>query len=833
MRSLKFAFRTLFRTPFVTVVAIISLALGIGATAGIFSVFHQVLLQSLSVPSPSQLVNLNAPGPKPGSQSCGQAGDCDAVFSYAMFRDLQKVQTVFTGIAAHVGFGVNLAYEGQTSSSVGLLVSGSYFPVLELQPALGRLLNSSDDKLVGESRVVVLSYDYWSSRFGLDPSVLNKQLIVNGQSLTIVGVSPRGFVGTTIGLRPDVFVPITLRSLMQPGFNGWARRTSYWAYLFARLRPGMTIDGARASLGTQYHSIINAVEAPLQQDMSDQTMARFRAKPIVLEPGGRGQSSVPKDAKTPLGLLLAVTGFVLLIACANIANLLLARSAARAGEMAIRLSIGANRARLIGQLITESLLLAALGGLAGLLVAHWTLALITSLLPPEVQHTLTFSISGAVVLFAIGLTIGTGLLFGLFPALHSTRPDLVSTLKNQAGQPSGAKGAARFRLVLATSQIALSMMLLAASGFFVKSLLNVSRVDLGIKIDHVITFGLSPDLSGYSLDRTRVFFQRLEDELRGTPGVTAVTISSVPLLSGSNWGNDVAVQGFKAGSDTDSNSRFNEIGPGYFSALGIPLIAGREFTDADTINSTKVAIVNQTFAKKFGLGTDAVGKLMGSGSGYKSKLDTTIVGVVQDAKYSQVKQKVPPLFFKPYRQDAHVGGMQVYVRTAGDPSQEASAITAVVKRLDPNLPVEQLKTLPQQVRDNTFLDRMMTTLSAAFAVLATLLAAIGLYGVLAYTVAQRTREIGLRMALGAAPARVRAMVLRQVAIMTLVGAVIGLVGAFEVGKGAQSILYQMTGADPWVLAISAGALALVAMCAGFIPAHRASRVDPMLALRYE
>jgi predicted permease len=832
MGSLKFAIRTLFRTPFVTAIAIVSLALGIGATAGIFSVFHQVLLQSLAVPDPSELVNLGAPGPKPGFGSCGRAGDCDVVFSYAMFRDLQKTQTVFTDIAAHVGFGANLAYQAQTSSGEGLLVSGSYFPVLELQPALGRLLNSNDDTLVGESRVVVLSYNCWSSRFGLDPTILSKQVIVNGQSLTVVGVAPKGFDGTTIGMRPAVFVPITLRSVLDVD-TGWSLRTDYWAYLFARLRPGVTIEAARASLGTQYHAIINDVEAPLQKDMSARTMARFRAKPILLAPGGRGQSSVPDEAATPLRLLLGVTAFVLLIACANIANLLLARSAARAGEMAIRLSIGASRTRLIGQLLTESLLLAVLGGIAGLVVAHWTLVLVTSLLPPEVQHTITFSISGTVILFGIGLTFATGLLFGLFPALHSTRPDLVSTLKNQAGQPSGARGAARFRLLLATSQIALAMMLLASSGLFVKSLLNVSRVDLGFKVDHVATFGLSPDLNGYSFGRTRLFFPHLEDELRAEPGVTAVTVSNVPILAGRNRQRDVAVQGFNAGPDTDSNSHYNKVGPGYFSALGIPLIAGREFTDADTVNSAKVAIVNQTFAKKFGLGSDAVGKLMGAGNGYRSKLDMTIVGVVEDAKYSEVKQKVPPQFFMPYRQDTELGGMHVYVRTSGDVVLAASAITAVVKRLDPNLPIEELETLPEQVRNNTFLDRMMMTLSAAFALLATLLAAIGLYGVLAYTVAQRTREIGLRMALGAAPDRVRGMVLRQVAIMTLVGVLVGLAGALGVGKGAQSILFQMTGADPTVLALSAVVLALVALCAGFIPAHRASRVDPMRALKYE
>jgi ABC-type antimicrobial peptide transport system permease subunit len=325
---------------------------------------------------------LSAPGPKPGFGNCGRAGDCEVVFSYAMFRDLQKAQTVFTDIAAYVDFAANLAFESQTSTGDGLLVSGSYFPVLKLQPALGRLLNSNDDHLVGESQVVVLGYNYWSSRFGLDPAVLNKQLIVNGHSLTVVGVAPKGFDGTTIGMRPALFVPITLRSLLDANHNAWSLRTDYWAYLFARLRPGTTIDAARASLGAQYHAIINDVEAPLQKDMSPQTMARFRAKPILLAPGGRGQSSVPDQAKTPLRLLLGVTAFVLLIACANIANLLLARSTARAGEMAIRLSIGASRARLIGQLLTESLLLAALGGIAGLVVAQWTLMLVISLLPP-------------------------------------------------------------------------------------------------------------------------------------------------------------------------------------------------------------------------------------------------------------------------------------------------------------------------------------------------------------------------------------------------------------------------------------------------------------------
>jgi len=833
MTSLKLAFRTLFKTPFVTAIAVVSLALGIGANAAIFSCFNQMLLESLNVPRPADLVNLGAPGPKPGSQNCGQVGDCDAVFSYEMFRDLQKAQTVFTGIAAHQPFGANMAFEGQTMSGQGLLVSGNYFQVLQLQPALGRLFDGNDDRLVGEAPVVVIAHGFWMKQFAGDPAVLNKTIKINSQTLTIVGVAPPAFDGTTLGNKPIVFVPITLKGLMNPGWNAWSNRTNYWAYLFARLRPGVAIDGARETLNAQYHAIVNDVEAPLQQGMSDATMTRFRAKKIAVVDGGMGQSTVRDGSTTPLYLLLGVTGFVLLIACANIANLLLARSAARAGEMAVRLSIGASRGRLIGQLLTESLLLALLGGIAGLAVAQATLKLIMALLPAQVAQSMAFSLSGRAMAFAAVTTIGTGLLFGLFPALHSTRPDLVSTLKNQAGQPSGARRAARFRLGLATAQIALSMLLLAASGFFVKSLLNVSRIELGVKADNVISFRVSPILNGYTPERVRVFYEQLEEQLRALPGATAVSVSTVPLLSGSNWGSDVAVQGFEAGPDTDSNSRYNEVGPGYFATMGNALMSGREFSAADTLTSQKVAIVNEEFVKKFKLGRDAVGKMIGSGRGYRSALDTLIVGVVQNAKYSDVKRPVPALFFRPYRQDDRLGSASFYVRTAADPAQMASAVTGAVRRLDPSLPVDNLKTLTQQVKDNTFLDRMMTTLSSLFAGLATLLAAVGLYGVLAYTVSQRTREIGLRMALGAAPARVRGMVLRQVAWMTLVGGIIGLAGAVGVGYSAGSILFELKAWDPAVLAISAVLLTVVAMAAGFIPARRASLIDPMRALRYE
>ena len=831
MPNLKFALRTLFKSPFVTIVAIVSLALGIGANAAIFSLFSQILLKPLPVPEPARLVNFAAPGPKPGSTNCSQAGDCDTVFSYPMFRDLEKVQTPFTGIAAHLSFGANLSARGQTQNGEGMLVSGSYFPVLGLTPAVGRLLTPDDDRAPGEAHVVVLSYAYWQNRFASDPAVINTTLIVNGQTMTVVGVAPKGFEGTTLGVKPQVFAPITMRGFSQPS-KAFDNRRNYWAYLFARLKPGVPLEQARAAMATPYRTIVNDVEVPLQKGMSPQTLARFKAKPILLDAGGRGQSRVTREAKAPLTLLLGVTAFVLLIACANIANLLLARGAARAPEMAIRLSIGAGRGQLVRQLLGESCLLALLGGAGGLVVAQWTLHLMAALLPAQAADTLRLEIDPIVMLFAAALAIGTGVLFGLFPALHSTRPDLISALKGQSGQPSGARSAARFRSSLATAQIAISMALLASAGLFTRSLANVSRVDLGLKADNVIMFHLSPELNGYKPEQTRQLFERVEDEIRALPGVTGVSSSTVPLISGSNWGTGVSVQGFTAGPDTDVGSQYNEVGPAYFATLGVPLLAGRDFTRADGLTAPKVAIVNEAFAKKFGLGRNPIGKRIGN-DGANGALTIEIVGLMRDAKYSEVKGAIPPLFFQPYRQDERIGSISFYVLTAGDPEAFVANIPKVVARLDANLPVENLRTLPQQVRDNVFLDRFISVLSASFACLATLLAAVGLYGVLAYTVSQRTREIGLRMALGAAPSRVRGMVLRQVGVMVVIGGAIGLAGAIGLGRLAQSLLYELQGSDPLVLAAAAVSLSLVALAAGFIPAHRASQVDPMSALRYE
>jgi len=830
MRHVRLAFRTLFRTPFVTVVAVLSLALGIGANAAIFSLTDQVLLRPLPVPEPGRLINLTAPGPNPGSQSCNQAGDCDEVFSYPMFRDLERGQRVLVGLAGHRTFGANLAIRGEPLTGEAVEVSGSYFRTLGLSPALGRLLGPEDDGAVGADPVAVLSYDFWNGRLAGDRAIVGKTIEVNGQMLTIVGVAPRDFEGTTLGSHPDVYVPLTMGAKLS-AYGAYQNRRNYWMYVFGRLKPGVTPEQAGSALNGIYGPILSDVEAALQQGMSEATMAKFKAKKIGVTPGWRGQSSIHREGKTPLAMLFGVTGVVLLIACANIANLLLARGAGRAKEMGVRLAIGAGRGHLVAQLLTESVVLALMGGVASLVVAELTLKLLASLMPADASTFLRFSLEPVVALFAGALAIVTGLLFGLFPALHSTRSEVVDSIRSNTGQIAGHRHAARFRAGLVTAQIALATGLLISAGLFLKSLVNVTKVDLGVRVDDVVTFAISPGLSGYDSAQTMALYARVEDELAHQPGVTAVTSSLVPLIAGSNWGNDVYVEGFPPGPDVDNNSRFNEVGPDYFRTLGIPLLAGREFTAADVRGGPRVAVVNQAFAKKFHLERDAVGKFMSTRS--QDSLNIAIVGLVKNAKYSSVKDSVPPVFYLPWRQDTRLRSLYFYAKTALPPAQLVQAIPPFLKRLAPSVPVEDLKTMPQQIRDNVFLDRLISILSTVFAALATVLAAVGLYGVLAYTVQQRTREIGVRMALGADAWRVRGLVVRQLGVMSVIGGLLGVGASLALGKVLQSLLYGMGGRDPVVFALSLVTLAAVALGASYVPVVRASRVDPVEALRYE
>ncbi|HKI96288.1 MAG TPA: ABC transporter permease [Gemmatimonadales bacterium] len=829
MPNIKLAFRILFRTPFVTTVAVLSLALGIGANAAIFSLANQILLKPLPVPHPERLINLTAPGPNPGWQSCGQAGNCREIFSYPMFKDLERQQTVLTGLAGHVSQGVNLAVNGAPMSGTAMLVSGSYFRTLEITPVLGRLI-ADGDEVLGADQVAVLSHAFWNTHFAADRHVVGQTIVVDGTTLTIIGVAPRGFDGTTLGITPEVFAPITIRKEFS-GFDQYQSRTTYWIYLFGRLKPGVTAAQARTALNAIYTPILQNVEAPLQDNMSAATMQRFKAKLIGVNPGYHGQSQLQHEATTPLAMLFGVTAVVLLIACANIANLLLARGANRSMEMGMRLALGAPRRRLIGQMLTESVILALMGGVASLAVAALTLKLLASLLPGEITTALHFSLQPNVLLFAGALAVGTGLLFGLFPALHNARTELIGTIRSNTGQIAGHKRAGRFRATLVTAQIALATGLLISAGLFLKSLVNVSRVNLGVQVNDVVTFSMAPERSGYDSARAVALYRRITDVLSHQPGVSAVTSSMVPLIAGSNWGNSVWVQGYPSGPDVDRNSRFNAVGPGYFSTLGIPILAGRGLTASDVDGAPRVVVVNEAFATKFHLGRNPVGTFM-SQSGPDS-LNIQIVGLARDAKYADVKDSVPPVFFVPWQQSGDPSALYFYLRSGLAPGVLLRDIPPILKRLAPTVPVENLRSMPEQVRQNTFEDRMMSILSALFASLATLLAAVGLYGVLAYTVQQRTREIGVRMALGADAARVRSLVLKQVGVMIAIGGVIGLGAAIAVGRLMHSLLYGMGGTDPVVLVGSTLLLAIVALAASYVPVLRASRVDPVEALRFE
>ena len=836
MHELKFALRSLIKTPVVTTIAVLSVALGIGANVAMFSIFNQTLMRPLPVHDPERLVNLVAPGPRSGMVSCGSAGTCNSIFSYPMFRDLEQVQTSFTGIAAHRDFGAVVAHAGTSEGGEAALVSGSYFPVLGLTPHLGRLLGPDDDRQPGSGQVAVVSYDYWQRRFGAQPDVIGQAVRVNGQPMTIVGVTPQGFHGTTFSKRPRLYVPLSMREHVVPRWKGLNDRRAFWAYLFARLKPGVSREQAQTIFNGQFRSIHTTVDLQLYQGMSPSNFDLLKNMEMTLEPGAQGQSRAPDEAGGPVTLLFGVTTFVLLICCANVANLLLGRAAARTTEMAVRLSIGAGRRHIVAQLLTESMLLAIAGGLAGLVVAHWTLGAMQVILPAAADTQLSWYIDAEMVWFAASLSLATGLLFGLFPAFHCTRPNLVTALKANAGQPSGAKAAARFRVTLATAQIALSMALLISAGLFTKSLLNVARVDLGLKTEQLVVFGVSPAMSGYAVERVRQVLDGIQEELRAYPGVVGVTTSRVRLISGSASVSDFRLQGVVYGPEDDDSAYYNHVGTDYLRTMGINLVAGRDFVRTDTQGAPKVAIVNEAFLQKNKLGRDVIGRRL-EWARRSNGFDIEIVGIAANSAYDDVKPDArfpaPPLVLMPDRQDPGLAGANIYARTSASEHDLLAAVPRIVASVDPDVPVDDPQTMTAQVVENVALDRFVTMMSAAFAMLATLLAALGLYGVLAYTVTQRTREFGLRMALGAEATTVRLLVLRQVGSMTAVGAVIGLAIAAGLSRVAESMLFQMTARDPIVFVGSAVVLITVAFCAGLIPAQRAAHVDPMSALRYE
>ena len=835
LADLGYALRTLSRQKTFTSVAVLTLALGIGVNVAMFSLFQQILLRPLPVPEPDRLVNLTDPVSKQGFRMyptlfpiarSSESGPGDTTFSYPMFRDLERAQESFEGLAAHRFFEAGVSTGERTQLATGALVSGSYFSALRLNPAHGRLLGPEDDRVDGQAESVVLSHAYWQSEFGGDPNVLGRTLILNDVPLTIVGVAPEAFQGTAVSIHPSVFVPITIAPLGNTSaafaLPNHERRDHYWVHVFARLKPGVTREAAAAALNPLYRAILSDVEAPLLINVDEQRREAFLARTIVLEPGARGQTSseILAPARNSLELLLAVSGAVLLLCCANVAGLMLLRATTRSGEIAVRAALGATGARLASLQLSESLVLALPASLLSLPVASLALAGARRVpgMPAAVPDA---SLGAAAALAAIGVAVVVSLAVGLLPIRRLVRTELGKPLQSHGARHTTTKGVARFRAALATAQVALSMALLAMTGVFAQSLANIARLDLGVDIDSVVTFSISFPPSAAT---DAGLLPRVTEALEAMPGVSSVATSLPAVLSLDEFVGQATIEGLV----DDMPFARNFVSPDYFRTFGIELLAGREFSDTDLLQG--VAIVSRRFAERLGLAPDEiVGRRVDLN---RMDIDGNplldeIIGVVSDVRSGKITDEIEPQVFQ-----AGPGGT-FYVRGAPPSGALIDAVRETVARVAPSATVAKLQTMQQQFRDNIAIERFFAGTSAVFAMLAMVLAALGLYGVLAYSVAQRSREIGLRVALGAPTVRIRGMVLRQVAGMAAVGIALGAAAAALFGRAAQSLLFGVEAGDPLALAAAAVVLTAVTLGAAYLPARRASRVDPMSVLRYE
>ena len=829
-QDLRYGFRVLARAPGFTAVAVLTLALGIGANAAIFSLTDQILLRRLPVQHPEELVVLRSPGPRQGHT--WSDSDNAASFSYPMYKELREAAgPVFSGLLARFAVTVNVAGKTGSERVDGELVSGDYFAVLGVGPALGRVLSRADETAPGADAVTVLSYDCWRRRFGGDPGVVGRTLTVNGTPLAVVGVARAGFDGVQVGQTPDLFIPITLKATMTPNWDGLDDHRDFWLAILGRLQPGLGVAAAEDELKRVFRPLLEA-ELPLMH-FPPETQERFLARTLLLDPGERGRGILQAETRQALLVLAAMVGVVLLIVCANLASLQVARGEARRRELAVRQSLGAGRRRLVGQLLAESLLLALAGAAVGLLIAGWTLAALIAAIPENYGALgLTAELDLRVLAFAVGLSVATAVLFGLAPALRSTRVDLNGALK-EGSRHSAGRATARFRHGLIGSQVALTAVLLTGAGLFTASLIRLQRLDLGFQPERLVKFSIAPELNGSSPAETLALVERLRQRLAALPGVVAVGAAELPVLADTDADSNVTVEGFTPPEGERPRVQKNWIGPGYLAALGTPPIAGRELDAGDGPGAPKVAVVNETFVRRYVASGEPIGRRFAFGDGSGTQLDIEIVGVVRDSKHMSVRSEIVPFAYLPYAQDDTLGQVTFYVRSARQPAALLPTLRDTARAIVPDQPIFDLKTLERQLAESLFTDRLLTLLSVAFGLLAALLAAVGLYGVLAQTVARRTREIGIRMALGATRERVGWLVLREIAATAGAGLAVGLVVALAAGRLVESQLFGVHAGDPVVYAGVAALLAAVAALSAFHPVRRAVRVGPSVALRYE
>ena len=841
LQDLRYSLRTMAASPGFTAMAALSLALGIGANTAIYSFMDAILLRALPVQNPESLVVLNwhskshppvAHSFSGSSHQDPKTGYTSGNFPYPAFELIRDHNPVFSTVFGFSNAGrLNLQIHGQADLGGGQYVTGAFFSGLGMPPAAGRLIDSSDDR-AGAPPIAVISYGYAQRRFGEAAKAVGQPILINENPFTIAGVAAPEFFGVNPGGLTDFYLPMHSSLLLETAFPGDMKKYGagnyYWVEVMGRLRPGVTREQARAAL------------APLFQHFVESTATNEKERAdlpaLLVQAGAGGLDSLRRQYSQPLYVLMTLVGLILAIACANIANLLLARTTARRREMALRLSLGAGRMRVVRQLLTESVLLASLGGLVGVVFAHWGIGALTLLIGNGRENfTLHANLNWRVLAVTLALSVGTGILFGLAPAIQSTRVDLISALKQTRGgeQRLRLHGWLRVSLsqALAVTQIAISLLLLVAAGLFLHTLTNLNSIALGFNRENVLLITINAMQAGYKDDALTRFYRDLQTRLSALPGVRSASMSSYALVSGSQNSTDVR---FAGQSGKNPGTSVMNVGPSFFTTMQIPILLGREINERDLGSPPSVAVVNEVFVKTYLVDQNAVGQRFLLGGGAKPR-DFTIVGVSKTARLSTLKRDTPPVVYVPYTHNPRQSqGQMVYeLRAAGDPLALAANARQVVRQADARIPISSLTTQARTIDQTIAQERTFATLCSCFAVLAVLIACVGLYGLMAYTVARRTNEIGIRIALGARRARVIWMVLREALALAAAGLGIGLPAAFAASRLVKSFLFQMKPADPLALTIAATTLLAAALLAGFVPARRASKVDPWTALRDE
>jgi predicted permease len=823
LQDIRYAFRMLAKNPAFACVVVLTLALGIGANAAIFSLLDKVLLQSLPVANPDQLAVLATYDPKRGP------GD-DSTFSYPMYRDLRDRNSVFSGVLARGGVQMNVSYGDQTERVRGELVSGNFFEVLGVRPWAGRLFTQDDDRTPGAHPVAVLSYAFWEHRFGKDPNLIGKTIVVNEQPVTVLGVTPPNFFGIDLSNNPDVRVPL----MMTPVFNPLPptrlqSRRHEWLSVMARRKPGVTAEEAQASLSLLFQQIRQGEAEILPPTVNATVRERFLSQRIALRPGEQGLRGLQNELRISLWLLFGATCAVLLILCANLANLMMARATVRAQETAVRLALGAARLRLLRQWLTEGVVLATLGGAVGVFIALWIKAGLIAFMPQDYGVNLNPGVDWRLYVFIVVVAIVLGLAFSLAPAIQAARQAFAPGLRLESRSFTSAGKLFSLRSALILVQVALSLPLLVTAVLLVRTLQNLRALDTGFNKENVLLASINPALNGYSKERTAAFYDELMAKTRALPGVKHASLATDSPISG-GWDQlGIVVEGYKPREGERMSCDATWISNDYFGTLEIPFVTGRDFDEHDRLGAPKVVIINEKMAKYFFGTTDVIGKRIG----LDEVPDRTIVGVVKDAQYINLRQNLRRHFYIPTMQEETIAGLTLHVKTTTDTSVVAEQLRAQLKELDPHLPLYNIKNLATEIDESLTQERLVTWLSAAFGLLATLLTALGLYGVLTFSVARRTREIGIRVALGAQRRDVFRLIMIRGVVLVGVGVAIGLAASFAFSRLIGALLFGVSPNSLTTLAGVSAGLVAVALLACFIPARRATKVDPIVALRYE